>query len=45
MEDKIKLKNFDDYLKKRLDAQEIAEIEEQAKVEFEKFKNKQEENK
>lgn len=45
MKDTTELKNFDDYLKKRLNEQEIAEIEEQAKVEFEKFKNKQEENK
>ncbi|HEV2523678.1 MAG TPA: hypothetical protein VGU44_00915 [Gammaproteobacteria bacterium] len=34
----MKLKKFDDYLKKRLDADEIAAIERQADMEFEVLK-------
>jgi transcriptional regulator with XRE-family HTH domain len=37
----MKLKNFDDYLKKRLDPQEIAEIESQAEMELESLKSLQ----
>lgn len=34
----MKLKSFDDYLKTRLDPQEIAQIKKQAKIEFEALK-------
>ena len=33
----MKLKKFDDYLKKRMDPKEIAQIEYQAAIEFESF--------
>jgi len=35
---KMKLKKFDDYLKKRMDSQEIMEIECQANIEFKALK-------
>lgn len=38
----MKLKKFDDYLKKRMDPQEIMEIERQANMEFEGLKALQE---
>ncbi len=38
----MKLKKFDDYLKKRIDPQEISEIEHQVEVEFESLKALQE---
>jgi septum formation topological specificity factor MinE len=38
----MKLKKFDDYLKKRLDSDEIAAIERQADMEFEALKALQE---
>lgn len=38
----MKLKNFKDYLAKRLDKQEIAEIEQQAEIEYEALKLLQE---
>jgi transcriptional regulator with XRE-family HTH domain len=38
----MKLKKFDDYLKKRLDSEEIAVIERQADMEFESLKALQE---
>jgi len=38
----MKLKKFDDYLKKRMDPQEIMEIECQANIEFEALKALQE---
>jgi len=34
----MKLKKFEDYLKKRLNSEEIKEIEEQAKIEYESLK-------
>ncbi len=34
----MKLKKFDDYLKKRLNSEEIAQIEHQAAIEFESLK-------
>lgn len=38
----MKLKKFDDYLKKRLDAEEISEIEKQAEIEYQSLKALQE---